>query len=141
MELKSKLRSSIPIWAVIALVIVVSAGTAAAVTIVTIDANPIAPGSGTLSGSSDLTLNSQDLQYSGNNVTAVDVNVSNSAASDRTGNVYVVLQDSSGNTVASETVTDQTFTANSDTITTASFTTEHAPDTFSRVEVNVEETG
>ena len=141
MELKSKLRSSIPIWAVIALVIVVSAGTATAVTIVTIDANPIAPGSGTLSGSSDLTLNSQELQYSGNNVTAVDVNVSNSAASDHTGDVYVVLQDSSGNTVASETVTDQTFTANSDTITTASFTTEHAPDTFSRVEVNVEETG
>ena len=140
MELKSKLRSGIPTWAVIALVIVVSAGTATAVTIVTIDANPIAPGTGTLSGSSDLTLDSQDLQYSGTNVTAVDVNVTNTAASDHTGDVYVALQDSSGNTVASENVTGQTFTGGATTTTTVSFSSEHAPDTFSRVEVNVEET-
>lgn len=133
------IKRKIPIWAVLIIVLVSLAGSAAALTIVNVDNNLINPGSGTVQSSTDLTLSSQNLNYEGTDVTGTDVTVNNAAASDHTGNIQVVLKDSAGSLETVE-VTGVTFTAGQDTMTTVTFTTKHSMDTVSSVDVVVEQT-
>lgn len=134
------IKRKIPVWAVLLVVLVSIAGSAAALTIVNVDNNPLNPGSGTVQGSDQLTLQSQNLNYEGTNVTGTDVTVNSTAASDISGTIQVVLKDSSGTSL--EVVeTSATFLAGADTTTTVSFTTDHSMDTVSSVDVVVEASG
>lgn len=134
------LPKKIPIWGVVGLVLLASVGTGAALTIVTVDNNPLNPGSGTVTSSTDLTLKSQDLIYTGTDVTAADVTVSNAVASDHTGDIQVVIQDSSGTIVGQGTATSVTFTGSSDTPTSVTLDTSVDMSKVGSVEVVVEQT-
>lgn len=134
------IKRKIPIWAVLLVVLVSIAGSAAALSIVNVDNNPLNPGSGSVQGSDHLTLQSQNLNYEGTNVTGTDVTVNSTAASDISGTIQVVLKDSSGNSL--EVVeTSASFLAGADTTTTVTFTTDHSMDTVSSVDVVVEASG
>lgn len=126
---------------IVALVLLLSVGTAVAVTIITIDPNTIAPGEGTLSGSADLTLDSQSLTYTGNNVTGTDVAVNNTGTSDHEADVHYALRNTTSDTVVeSGTVSAPTLTAGNVTTVSITFTDEHSVDTFDKLEINVEQT-
>lgn len=117
------------------------AGSAAAVTIVTLSVDSIAPGAGTLSGSSNVDLDSQSLVYEGNNVTAVDVVVNNTdSGSSHTVDVHVALTDSSGTAVVSATNSSVSVAAGSTKTVTVSFSSAPGVDEFQESEVTAEET-
>lgn len=121
--------------------LLVSASTAAAVSIILLDTNPIAPGEGLLSGSSDLVLESQSLTYVGNNATGTDVVVNNTGASSHTVDIhYAIKNTTSGTVVESGVVSGQSMPANTATTVSITFNSEHPVDTFHKLEVNVEET-
>lgn len=121
--------------------LVVSAGAAAAVSIITADPNPIAPAEGTLSGSSNITVDSQSLTYSGTDATGVDVVVNNTGSSGHTVTLHFVLEDSTGNEIENTTVSGVSVSAGSTRTVTWTFNNAHSVDTFSKVEVTVEVTG
>lgn len=123
-------------------VTVLSSGVGAGVAIVSLGVSPIAPGAGTLSGSNVLTLESQELLYSGNNVTDVNVSVNNTDGSSHTADIHVVLRNTTaGSVVAEETVTGVSLPANTVTTTTVTLSAPVAVDEFDKLEVTVEETG
>lgn len=127
---------------VLVAVIIVAGGAGAAVTIMTLGVSPVAPGAGTLTGSDVLSIDSQELQYTGNDVEAVNVTVNNTDSSSHTVDLYVALENTtSGEVVASETVTDVTVAASSTETTTVTLTNSTSVSEFDRVEVNVEQTG
>lgn len=134
------IKRKVPIWAVLMVVLVAVAGSAAALTVVNVDNNPLNPGSGAVQGSADLTLNSQSLVYSGTNVTATDVNVSNSVTTDHTGDIQVVLKDSTGTILETKGITGVTFTGSSDTVTTVTFASEHPMTDVAAIDVVIEQT-
>lgn len=120
--------------------LMVSASTAAAVSIILLDTNPVAPGEGLLSGSSDLVLESQSLTYTGNNATGTDVVVNNTGASSHTVDIhYAIKNTTSGTVVESGVVTGESIPVGAKTVS-ITFKSEHPVDTFHKLEVNVEET-
>jgi len=137
-SLTSKHR--LPTWAIVVLILLVSAGIAAAVTIVAINPNPISPGTGTLSGSNDLALDSQSLTYSGTNVTGVDVAINNTG-SVHTADVHIALKDSTGAVIATQTVSGANLPSATVTTVSVTFASEHSVDSFAELEVTVEQTG
>lgn len=124
-----------------AVAIVASAGTAAAVTIIVANPNTIAPAAGTLSGSPDLTVDSQSLTYSGTDATGLDVVVNNTGTSSHTVDLHFVLEDSTGTVIENATKTGVSIAGGSTSTVSWTFNSAHAVDTFSRVEVTVEVTG
>lgn len=123
-------------------IVVVAGGVGAAVTIATLGVSPVAPGAGTLSGSDVLSIDSQELQYTGTDVTAVNVSVNNTDSTDHNVDIYVALENTtSGEVVASETLSGVTVSANSVTSTTVTLSNSVSVSEFDKVEVNVEQTG
>lgn len=121
---------------------VVSAGVGAGVTIVTLGVSPVAPGAGTLTGSDVLSIDSQELQYSGNNVTAINVTVNNTDTTSHTVDVHVAMVNTtSGETVRTTTVSGVSIAANSTNTVTATISPSVSVGEFNKVEVNVEQTG
>lgn len=126
---------------VIALVVLlVGVGTVAGVSILTNDPNPIQPAEGTLTNASDLTVDSQSLSYSGTDATAVDVVVNNTGTSDHTVDMHFRLEDNTGSKVESTTKTSITVTAGSTKTVTWTFSSSHTVNSFSKVEVTIEQT-
>lgn len=117
-----------------------SAGTATALAILTVDPNPITPAEGSLS-SSPVTVDSQSLTYSGTNATGVDVVVNNTDTADHTVDVHLALRTADGTLLESTTVSGQTVTTGATATVTWTFASSHSVDTFSTVEVTVEQTG
>ena len=120
-------------------VLSVVSGSAAGVAITTLTVNDIRPGSGTLSAASSISIDSQDLTYEGNNVTAVDVVVNNTGGSSVTVDIHVALKDSNGNKVDAKTVSGQSIGASSTATVTASMGNTPGVDEFQEVEVTVEQ--
>lgn len=133
------IKRKIPIWAVLMIALVAVAGSAAALAIVNVDNNPLNPGSGSIEGSTDMTLKSQSLVYSGTNVTGTDVVVNNTGV-EHTGNIQVVLEDSAGNPLETKEMTGVIFAASSDTTTRVEFASEHSMADVSSIDVVVEQT-
>jgi len=128
--------------AVALVALVVGAGfAAAAVTISQANPNKVAPGEGQVQGSTDMTIDSQSLSYSGVNATGVTVDVNNTGTSDHTGDVHISVKKSDGTIVDSKTYTGKTFTSGSVTSVTYTFASELPIDSFSKLEVVVEQTG
>lgn len=128
--------------ALVVAISVVSAGVGAGVAIVSLGVSPVAPGAGTLTGSNVLTLESQELLYDGNNVTAVNASINNTDSSSHTADIHIALKNTtSGAVVAEETVTGISLPANTVTTTTITLSSPVAVDEFDKVEVTVEQTG
>lgn len=130
-------RSQILVLGVV--VLVSSAGTAAAMSILTKDPNPITAAEGTLS-SSPVTVDSQSLAYSGTNATGVDIVLNNTDSSSHTVTLHFALKTSDGTIVERTTITSQSVGAGSTSTITWTFSSEHSVDTFSEVEVTIEQT-
>lgn len=120
--------------------LVLSAGTAAATSMLVRDPAPVVPVTGSLSNSDNLTVDSQSLDYQGVDVTGVDVAVNNTAAVSHDVTLYVELENASGATVATATVSDTVAAGNVETVT-ASFAESYSVANVSRIEVTVEQTG
>lgn len=131
-------RQQITIFLIVALL--ASAGTAAAVNILTKNPNPVSAAEGTLS-SSPVTIDSQSLTYSGTNATGVDIVVNNTDTGSHTIDIHIALRKADGTVVESTTKTGTSVSAGSTKSVTWTFSTEHPVDTFSDVEVTVEQTG
>jgi hypothetical protein len=114
---------------------------AAAVTITQANPNKIAPGEGQVQGSTDMTIDSQSLSYSGVNATGVTVDVNNAGTTDHTGDVHISVKKADGTIVDSTTKSGQNFAGNG-TVTSVSYTfsSELPIDSFSKLEVVVEQT-
>lgn len=120
----------------------VSAGIGAGVTIVTLSVSPISPGAGTLTGSNVLSIESQELQYTGNNVTGVNVTVNNTDTSSHTVDIHVALRNTTSGTVVRETtLSGVTVSAGTAETFTVSLSPSVSTADFDKVEVNVEQTG
>lgn len=117
-----------------------SAGTATALAVLTVNPNPITPADGSLT-SSPVTVDSQSLSYSGTNATGVDVVVNNTDTADHTVDVHLALRTADGTLLESTTVSGRAVTAGSTATVTWTFASSHSVDTFSTVEVTVEQTG
>lgn len=124
----------------IVLVCLMSA-TVSAVTVATLTVNPIDAGSGTLSESTNIAIDSQNLVYEGNNVTSVDVTVNNTDSTSHTIDLYVAVIDSADATVTTGTVTGASVSASSLKTVSVTLGTSPGVDEFQEVEVTVEETG
>lgn len=120
--------------------LVVSAGTVAAVQVLTRNPNPVTAAEGSLS-SSPVTVDAQSLTYSGTDATGLDVTLNNTDTADHTTDLHFALRQTDGTIVEQTTVTGVTVGAGSTTTATWTFAAEHAVDTFSQVEVTVEQTG
>lgn len=128
--------------AVALVALVVGSGlAAAAVTISQANPNKIAPGEGQVQGSTDMSIDSQSLSYSGVNATGVTVDVNNTGTSDHTGDVHISVKKSDGTVVESKTFSGKTFTSGSVTSVSYTFPNELPIDSFSKLEVVVEQTG
>lgn len=101
--LRSRLK--IPVW-VVAVVVLLAAGTVAAVTVGTLNFNPIEPAEGTVSNSADLSISSSDITYSGLTATQVNVTVSNSGGSSHGIAANLTVKDSGGTVLDSGSTTD-----------------------------------
>lgn len=136
-------RFNITSKAVVAVVLVcVMSATVSAVTVAALTVNPIDAGSGTLSESNHIGIDSQNLVYEGNNVTGVGVNVNNTDGSNgHTVDIYVAVKDSADTTVTTGTVTGESVSASSVKTVSVSLRTSPGVDQFQEVEVTVEETG
>lgn len=120
---------------------IISAGVTA-VAITSLSPSPIAPGAGTLTGSDVLTIDSQELLYSGNNVTDVNVSVNNTDTTSHTVDIHVALiNTTSGETVRSETITGVSIGAGTVKTSTVTLTNSVSVSKFDKVEVTVEQTG
>lgn len=135
-------KRKVPTFVLVSIALIIGMGVAAAaVTIVQVNPDPIAPGEGEVTGSNDLSLESQSLTYSGTNATGVDVIVNNTATGDHTGDVHITVKDGNGNVLESTTETGVTFTGGTTTTVSYTFTQERPVDSFTKLEVVVEETG
>lgn len=133
--------SSTKLVAVMLGVSVISAGVTA-VAITTLSPSPVAPGAGTLTGSDVLSIDSQELVYTGNNVTDVNVSVNNTDTTSHTVDIHVALVNTtSGETVRAETVSGVSIAAGTVETVTVGLTNSISVDEFDKVEVNVEQTG
>lgn len=126
--------------AVILGTLVVSAGTVAAVNILTKNPNQITAAEGSMS-SSPVTVDSQSLTYSGTNAASLDVVVNNTDTSSHTVDLHFALRKSDDTVVESTTKTSISVSAGATKTVTWTFNNEHAVDTFSQIEVTVEQTG
>lgn len=131
-------RTQIGVLAIVALL--ASMGTAGAVTILTSNPNPITAAEGSLSSSS-VTIDSQSLTYSGVDVTGSDVVINNTDSSNHTVDLHLALRADDGTIVESTTNASISVEADSTKTVTWTFSSPHAVDTFSKVEVTVEQTG
>lgn len=121
---------------------VVSAGIGAGVAVVTLGVSPIAPGTGTLAGSNVLTIQSQELQYTGNDVTAVNVTINNTDTSPHTVDIHLALRNTTAGTVVqSQTITGVTVPAGSTNTVQITLSPSVSVTEFDQIEVNVEQTG
>ncbi|WP_435065326.1 hypothetical protein [Halobaculum sp. EA56] len=136
----SSLDAVISVKLALLLVVATSVGTASAVTVLDRDPDPVVPVRGDLTGSSDLTVDSQRLSYDGINVTGVTVVVNNTGTSDHTGTVHLALKNGS-TTVADSTAAGETFAAGTTTNVSVSLASEYSVSEIDRVEVTVERTG
>lgn len=125
--------------ALFVLVLVVSASTAAATSVLVRNPDPIVPVSGSLQASSDLTVDNQSLTYSGVNVTGVDIAVNNTAGSSHDGTLHLAILKSDDTVLASKT-TSSAFPGNTVTVVSIDFASSYSVENVSRVEVTVEET-
>lgn len=136
-----KAKPNVPTFVLVGLALIIGMGIAvAAVTIVQVDPDPIAPGEGQVQGSDNLSLASQSLSYSGTNATGVDVDVDNAGSVDHTGDVHITVKDANGNVLESTTQTGVTFTGGQVTTVSYTFNQERPVDSFSKIEVVVEQT-
>lgn len=120
---------------------IISAGVTA-VAITSLSPSPVAPGAGTLTGSDVLTIDSQELLYTGNNVTDVNVSVNNTDTTSHTVDIHVALiNTTSGETVRAETITGVSIGAGTVKTSTVTLTNSVSVSEFDKVEVNVEQTG
>lgn len=124
--------------AVVAVALCSAVVTASIVT--TDDPNPATAVEGSLQPSSDVSVVSQELQYSGTNVTAVEITVNNTANSDRTGDINLAIYDDTGTSLTTTTVSGETFTAGSET-TVVVAVDETSIENVATVEATVEVTG
>lgn len=83
----------------------------------------------------------QALTYSGTSATGVDVTVNNTDSSSHTISIHFAIREADGTIVESTTETGISVGAGSTQTVTWTFSSEHAVDTFSKVEVTVEQTG
>lgn len=113
---------------------------AAAVSITQANPTPIAPGQGQVQGSTDLSIDSQSLSYSGVNATGVTVSVNNTGSAEHTGDIHITVKASDGTVLESSTTTGVTFAAGSVTSHSFTFSQERPVDSFTNLEVVVEET-
>lgn len=120
--------------------LLVSAGTAAAVTVLPRDPNPITAAEGTLA-ESPVTVDSQSLTYTGTSVTGVGVVVNNTDTVEHTVDLHFSLRKEDGTLVEQTTKDGTTLVAGSTKTVTWTFSSEHPVDTFSQVEVTVEQVG
>lgn len=139
----SLVNSSIPAYLVVGVVLLSVLGTAAATSVVvtTDSPDPITGVEGDLQASSNLTVETQTLQYEGTNVSAVNVTVNNTATSDVTGNLYVAIYDGNGDRLVSETRTGVTFAADAKTSKNVTLSTKPYIEDVVNVEATIEETG
>lgn len=138
------LRSvTIPGHVVLGVVLLSVLGTAAATSAMVTTANPspVTGVEGDLQASSNLTVETQTLQYEGTNVSAVNITVNNTAGSSVTGNIYVAIYDSTGALLVSETRTGVSFAANAKTSKTVTLSTNPYIENVVTVEATIEETG
>lgn len=125
--------------ALFVLVLVVSASTAAATSVLVRNPDPIVPVRGSLQASSDLTVDNQSLSYSGVNVTGLDIAVNNTGSSSHDGTLNVALIKSDDTILTSKTTTTS-FPGNTVTVVSVDFAASYSVENVSRVEVTVEET-
>ena len=137
-RIRTSLRNTIVLVLAISLL---SGVAAAAVTVATLNTNPIAPGAGTLNEASDLAIDSTDLVYEGTDVTSMDVTVSNAGGSSVTVDIHVAFLDSTDAVVESQTLSGKSIGSGSSKTFTASLSSTPGVDEFSNIEVTVEQTG
>lgn len=136
------IKRKVPPFVLFSLALIIGMGIAmAAVTIVQVNPDRIVPGEGEVQGSNDLSLDSQSLTYSGTNATGVDVVVNNTGTSDHTGDVHITVKDANGQVLESDTQTGMSFKNGTTTTVSYTFTQERPVDSFTKLEVLVEETG
>jgi|GEM_PF-1499566 len=128
---------------ILLVVTIVAAGVGTGVAYVQLEPNPITPGAGSLDGSNDLTLESQALQYQGNNVSSVDVTINNINA-DVTYKVDIHL--AFRNTTEGELVTSvdsmtRTVNAGGTTTINVDVPSNIGVNQFDQLQVNVEQNG
>lgn len=122
-------------------VLITSAGTAAATSVLIANPNPIVPVNGDLSGSADLTVDEQQLEYTGTNITGLTVTVNNTAsATSHEGVLHVAVKKSDGTVLVDTETTTKTFAADGTTNVTVTFANSLDVATVATVEVTVEET-
>ena len=93
------------VWAVLLAGVVLS-GSAVAVPILSLSLNPIDGGSGAVHNSTALVIDSQQLTYTGENVSGMTIVLNNTGTSDLSGNVTVVLRTIDGKVGRSGVVDD-----------------------------------
>lgn len=124
----------------LAVVLVTSAGTAAATSVLVENPNPIVPVQGDLTGAADLTVDQQQLSYTGTNVTGMTVTVNNTAGADHSDVLHVAVRTSDGTVLTDSETAAQTFSAAGTTNVTVTFGSSLDGANVSVVEVTVEET-
>lgn len=121
-------------------VLVTSAGTAAATSVLIENPNPVVPVQGDLTGSADLTVDQQQLEYTGTDVTGVTVTVNNTATTDHDGVLHVAVRQSDGTLLTSTDTGTRTFSAGGTTNATVTFGSSLAVENVSTVGITVEQT-
>lgn len=122
-------------------VLITSAGTAAATSVLVANPNQIVPVNGKLSGSTDLTVDQQQLEYTGTNVTGLTVTVNNTASTtDHKGVLHVAVKKSDGTILVNTETAIQTFAADGTTNITVTFGSSLDVANVATVEVTVEQT-
>lgn len=124
----------------VAVVLVTSAGTAAATSVLVENPNPVVPVEGDLTGAADLTVDQQQLEYTGTNVTGVTVTVNNTASTDHDGVLHVAVRKSDGTLLTDTESATKTFSAGGTTNVTVTFASSLDVANVSTVEVTVEQT-
>lgn len=121
-------------------VLVTSAGTAAATSVLVANPNSVVPVQGQLTGSADLTVDQQQLEYTGTDVTGVTVTVNNTATADHEGVFHVAVEASDGTLLTDTESATKTFAADGTTNVTVTFANSLNVSDVSTVEVTVEQT-
>lgn len=141
MELKCDMKTGpLTAKALLVAVLVTSAGTAAATSVLIENPNPIVPVQGDLTGSADLTVDQQQLEYTGTNVTGVTVAVNNTAGTDHDGVLHVAVRKTDGTLLTDTDTATKTFSAGGITNATVTFGSSLDVADVSTVEVTVEQT-
>jgi len=130
---------TIPVWAVLLAGVVLS-GSAVAVPILSLSLNPIDGGSGAVHNSTALVIDSQQLTYTGENVSGMTIVVNNTGTSDLSGDVTVVLRTIDGSVIERKTQTGTVFSSSDSTTVILTFDSAHPVGSFSLTKVTVERT-